>query len=97
MSCAKKKVICLLVTKDFEIFVGTNDCALPQGTCPRLPWEGYAKCKSICKQAHHAEIDALLKAGDKAKGSSVYISHHRVCDDCQAALDAAGVIKISLV
>ena len=97
MTCAKKKVICFLVAEDGSIFTGSNDCQNPQATCPRKPWEGYEKCNSICKQKHHAEIDALQKAGDKARGAKVYVVHKRVCPDCQKALDAAGVHSVSLV
>jgi deoxycytidylate deaminase len=97
MSCAKKKVICLLVTEDHSIFVCSNDCQNPQETCPREPGEGYEKCKSICQQPHHAEVDAIMKAGDKARGAMAFITHHRVCCDCQKSLEEAGVKSVSLV
>jgi deoxycytidylate deaminase len=97
MTCAKKKVTCFLVAEDGSIFIGSNNCNNPQGTCPRKPWEGYEKCKSICDQPMHAEIDALNKAGDKAKNAKVFVVHHRVCHECRTALDKAGVHSVTLV
>jgi len=34
---------------------------------------------------------ALEAAGEKAKGSIVLVSHHRICSDCRKKLIAAGV------
>ncbi len=56
MSCAKKRVQCVLIAEDGEVFVGENWCNNPQQTCPREPGEGYDKCTHICKQNAHAEI-----------------------------------------
>jgi hypothetical protein len=91
MSCAKKKVLCLILTPAGEIFIGENSCLEAQLDCPRLPGEGYEKCKRICKQVGHAEIMALAKAGIKACGATAIITHERICKECADALDQAGV------
>lgn len=91
--CAKKHVICTLVTPDGQRFTGTNGCRRPQENCPRLPGEDYAKCKAICWQLGHAEEIALERAGDKACGATAYlegIDHY--CKPCQRKLIDAGVL-----
>lgn len=97
MSCAKKKVLCFLISKDLEVFIGENNCLNPQPTCPREPGEGYEKCKSICQQTAHAEVNAIAVAGAKARGAKAFILHKRVCCDCQSSLDEAGVDSVTLV
>lgn len=91
--CAKKRVVCTLVTPTGERFVGTNDCRRPQDSCPRLPGEGYQKCKDICWQPGHAEEIALAFARERAEGATAYlegIDHY--CKECQRKLIEAGVL-----
>jgi len=97
MSCAKKKVLCFLISEDFEVFIGENNCLNPQPACPREHGEGYEKCKTICQQTAHAEVNAIALAGAKARGADAYVLHKRVCCDCQNALDSAGVKSVTLV
>jgi len=95
--CAKATVTCTLVTPEGEHIVGTNYCHNAQSACPRLPGEGYEKCRSICDQAGHAEVVAIALAGDKANGSRAYLQGHTyACQACQEALFAAGVISLSV-
>lgn len=97
MTCAKTKVTCELITADGVSFMGENWCENPQAACPREEGEGYEKCKTICKQFGHAEIDALRKAGDKAVGSRAFINGHTyACQSCQEALYGASVVSISV-
>ena len=98
MSCAKKRVQCVLIAKDGEVFIGENWCNEPQSECPRLPGEGYEKCKSICRQHSHAEVEAIELAGRKTRGAVAYlINHHHYCRDCQIALFDAGVSALKRV
>ena len=96
-NCAKRVVNCLIIAADGEKFYGTNYCHEPQKTCPREAGEGYEKCKTICRQAGHAEEIALKAAGEKAYGASAYIDHDHYCKYCQHKLFEAGVINLSLV
>lgn len=78
-------------------YVGRNDCANPQPVCLRLPGEGYDKCKSICDQAGHAEIEALKAAGEHARGSVAALTgHYWMCEPCGRALREAGVGAIMI-
>lgn len=97
MTCAKATVTCTLLTADGQRFVGTNWCANPQPVCPREPGEDYTKCRTICQQQGHAEVDAVREAGDQAKGAHAYIEGHTyACMDCQHTLFAAGVIALTV-
>lgn len=85
----------MLVTVDQEVYVGRNDCNNPQLTCPRadLPsGVGYHFCQTICRQRGHAEVMAMLAAGEKARGATlVLFGHDHFCPDCSIAMDEAGV------
>jgi len=95
--CAKATVICTLVTPDGARIVGTNECENPQTVCPRVPGDGYEKCYSVCRQVGHAEMVAVMRAGDRARGSRAYIEGTTyACMNCQHGLFAAGVKSISV-
>lgn len=95
--CVKQRVIATIIATCGEEFVGENDCDNAQSVCPRAGMAsgvGYHLCREVCRQGSHAEIAALKKAGPKARGATLHLRGHTyVCDDCQAALDAAGVAK----
>jgi pyrimidine deaminase RibD-like protein len=93
--CALVTVKCTIVTKDGERIVGTNFCYTPVTKCPRGLEEDYEKCRTVCTQAAHAEVVALIRAGDRAKRAGAYIEgHSRICDSCAMSLKAAGVNHI---
>ena len=93
-ACAKHRVICTLVTRSGEIFVGENWCAAPQKVCPRVKGDNYDKCITVCGQAGHAETMALMLAGDKAWGATAYVVGRKVCADCREQLKDAGVKNV---
>lgn len=95
--CAKRRVQAVLIATDGSIFLGENTCLYPQAVCPRAPGEGYAKCKSICGQAFHAEVDALFNAGFKAYGSRMIVSHTHACEHCLKCMNAAEVATVEFV
>lgn len=100
--CAKRRVQCLIYPIGMAPIYGENDCANPQTTCPRLPGEGYEKCKTVCQQDGHAELVALRKAklgdaGSSLWGASAHIrGHHWLCEPCGLALKEAGISKVIL-
>lgn len=95
--CVKATVTCTLVTADGEHIVGTNYCRNAQSVCPRLPGDGYEKCRTICDQVGHAEVVAVMLAGEKAKGARAYLQGHTyACQPCQETLFGAGVISLSV-
>lgn len=90
--CAKQRVTCTLYAADGQQFIGENLCQTPQRFCPRLPGEGYEKCKTVCNQLGHAEVLAVQAAGEHAKGAmAILTGHDHACADCQRTLFAAGV------
>lgn len=97
MTCAKKQVGCTILSADGRrMYHGTNDCANPQPVCPREPGEGYAKCKSICQQAGHAEEIALeLAKEDAVGGTAILYGHDHYCRSCQTQLFDAGVKSLT--
>lgn len=96
MTCAKKRVLALLVGASGKQYVGENLCLTPVDVCPREPGEGYEKCSSVCHQLHHAEVQAVANAGADARGGSITINYNRACDACLSVLAAAGVASITL-
>lgn len=95
MTCAKKKVECKIVCRDGAFYIGTNDCAVPQGVCPREQGEGYEKCGSICQQEGHAEqmaVKAALDDGVDLTGAVAYLSGiNHFCKPCQQLLYGVGI------
>lgn len=96
MTCAKAKVECWIVHPSGAVFYGSNDCATPVNICPRTADEGYEKCTHVCNQEGHAEQVALKKARHFARGATVFVTHHRICDNCADLLFAAGVDRVLL-
>lgn len=93
--CAKRRVVCTITTEDGRQFRGENDCENPQSVCPRAPSEGYEKCKSVCNQSGHAEIEALRAAGDHAYGAQADLEgHYWICEPCGRALRDAGIESV---
>lgn len=92
--CAKQETIAIIENHG-QYWVGTNWCASPQDICPRKEMAtgvGYELCKEVCQQGHHAEVDACIKAGDSAKGGTLYlIGHTYCCDNCKKVIDFYGI------
>lgn len=97
MTCAKIVVKCKITSKCGKEFIGENHCQNPQPKCPRNDGEGYEKCKSICLQGGHAEIDAINKAVGYTEGATAELSgHNHFCRECQLALFGAGVKYLTI-
>lgn len=102
--CAKRRVECRIESDhpsgETEYVIGNNDCDNPQSSCPRLPGEDYAKCKTICRQGAHAEIHALALASkvgiNVTGGRAIITGHHWVCAPCGLALRDAGIKNIEI-
>lgn len=89
--CAKRCVIAI-IEKDGKYYSGSNWCRNPQKKCLRLPDEDYSKCKTICEQDEHAELDAIKNAKGDTKGGIMYlIGHDHCCDNCLKAVRKAGI------
>lgn len=91
--CAKQRVSCTVVLPNAHKYYAENYCMSPQKVCPRLPGEGYEKCKTICQQLGHAEQVVAMYANEvDFTGATATLSGHTYfCQECQEALFAAGV------
>lgn len=100
MTCAKRRVLCILADNYGNVTIGENYCDEPQEVCPRGPGEDYTKCKTICRQDSHAEIIALtkwfLKHPESIPTHALILGHDRVCEDCSRALYECGVKHVTL-
>lgn len=97
MTCAKAIVRARLVLADGQVFLGENWVERPQSACPRGVGEGYAKCRDVCAQPAHAELDAIGKAGmENVLGAVIFVAHSHVCPDCRVVCDALGIEVILL-
>lgn len=101
MTCAKQVVEATIIATDGTTYVGRNDCANPQAVCPRgsMPSNvGYHLCRSVCRQAGHAEVMAIEAAGEHAEGATLILRGHvAVCPECMKACNAAGIARIEVV
>ena len=92
--CAKM-VIVAIIGNEGKFWIGTNWCENSQKICPRgdMPsGEGYNLCKEVCKQTGHAEENALLAAGEGARGGILYlIGHTYCCQNCKKLMAEAGI------
>lgn len=96
MTCAKQRVRVTLTHPDGRQWIGENRCRNPQATCPRAPGEDYTKCRTVCDQVGHAELDALQQAGEHARGCIASLEGHSYyCMPCQHSLFAAGVVALN--
>jgi len=98
MTCAKRQVWCEIETADGRRFYGDNGCRNPQEVCPRAPGEGYEKCRTICQQKGHAEVNAVIAAsivGASLEGAKATVGgHYYVCEHCARTLRDQGVATI---
>ena len=97
MTCAKQTVTATIVNGPLR-FVGTNHANNPQSICPRAEMPtgiGYKLCKSICQQENHAEVNAILAAGEHSRGATLYLEGHTyACEPCKLACHFAGIKEI---
>lgn len=98
--CVKMTVKAFIVAKDGSTAVGSNSIRNKVDTCPRVErncptGEGYELCKSVCDQGEHAEVSAIQNAqsqGIDLTDATLYITGHTYfCDNCIAAMTAAGI------
>lgn len=104
ISCVKRPVFCVIVTKKEEYIFGSNWMNNPVIECPRanLPTgEGYHLCKEVCDQTFHAELDALSKACKLEVitwGASLYLTNHTYCcNNCINAMRASGIKYVKCI
>lgn len=105
--CAKRRVTAILIPRNHNSLIfgqhqthyaATNWCFNPQETCPREEGEGYEKCKIICNQPNHAEVNVVNAAGERAKGSMVIvIGHDHCCENCLQVMADAGVAEVIIL
>lgn len=98
MTCAKATVLAVLENRHHpeDYVIASNTCNNPQQVCPREDGEDYTKCKTICQQPGHAEIEVLKKihSTDLTDYDLTIIGHDRMCQDCMNAVADAGVLVI---
>lgn len=100
-ACTRSQVGALVVKDTFIVGAGYNGVAsgllhCTDGGCERgkltyaekPPLGSYADCPAI-----HAENNAVMRAGEAASGSVVYVTREP-CSDCYGILAAANVIRV---
>ncbi len=101
--CALVKVESWIVTQDFQVFYGSNDCETPIAKCPRTErdrvLQNYLACITRCHQKSHSEVralDAALAAGANLKGARLFTSGNTICRTCQKELAHYGIVNFTL-
>jgi deoxycytidylate deaminase len=96
--CKKLTTVAIIMKDNQLISIGTNEIHAVIDVCPRKDMPtgvGYELCKSICHQEYHAEVDACIKAGDKANGGTLYlIGHTYCCDNCKKVMNEYGIKNV---
>lgn len=98
-NCIKQVVTATIITPSGERFTGSNYTTKDNGgVCPRANMksgEGYDLCRDVCGQIGHAEVIAIMIAGDKANGALLYLEGHTyACDNCSLTAKKAGIVEI---
>lgn len=98
--CKKQTVVAVIMKDNQLISTGTNEIHADVDNCPRIGMkagEGYDLCKSICKQKYHAEEEACIVAGEKAKGATLHlIGHTYCCDNCIKVMKQYGIDQVKI-
>ena len=98
--CKKQTTVAILMKDGELISIGTNEIHADIDACPRgdMPTGvGYELCKSVCKQGNHAEVNACLKAGEKAEGATLFlIGHSYCCEPCKKVMKEHGVVDVKI-
>jgi deoxycytidylate deaminase len=96
--CKKQTTLAIIMKDNKLISIGINEIKAEVIECPRMGLPsgvGYELCKSICNQKYHAEVDACVKAGEMAKGATLYlIGHTYCCDNCKKTMDEYGIANV---
>ena len=85
--CRKRKVGAQIMNNGIHISTGYNHN--PNGPCE----DEYGNTKP---DTIHAEVAAINNARVGIKGATMYVTHEP-CDDCKAAIDAAGIAEVIVV
>jgi dCMP deaminase len=99
-ACTRSQVGAVLTADNKLTYLGYNgvpagEVHCTDGGCPRglLTYEQLATLTDYSNcPAFHAEYNAILKAGQKAKGGTIYVTREP-CSDCYRHLMGAGVVR----
>jgi deoxycytidylate deaminase len=97
--CLKQTTIAVIMKDGKFIDIGNNSIRNKEiKVCPRegmKTGEGYEKCKDICKQVNHAEVDACNHARGRAHGGTLYlIGHSYACNNCIEIMKKYGIKEL---
>lgn len=102
--CVKQPVYALIVATNGTHHFGSNWMTNQDVTvCPRVELncvsgQGYHLCKEVCNQDFHAERFAIQLCTSDTAGATLYLTGHTYCcDDCIAAMKAAGIAKAIVI
>lgn len=95
--CAKQEVIAI-VENHGRYWIGSNYCNRAREDCPRkgMPTgAGYERCLEVCQQFYHAEVRAMIAAGQDCKDGKLYvIGHTYACETCRRTAEEMGITEI---
>lgn len=91
-TCLDKAVGCVIVSQDNQIIAcGYNGAPSKYPDCKERNY-CIKQCKNYCV-ATHAEINALIKAGERAKGGKLFVSLEP-CLECAKAIINAQIKEV---
>ena len=93
-TCLDKAVGCVIVSQDNQIIsCGYNGAPSKFPDCKSLGYCRKHKVNPGLCIATHAEINALIKAGDRAKGGKIFVSLEP-CFECAKAIINAKITEV---
>jgi len=99
--CVKQEVTAVIECLNGDVYMGSNWCGNPQEKCPRQDMPtgiGYEKCRDVCRQQAHAEVDACANAGKNARDGTLYlIGHSYCCDNCKKVIREHGIKTVIII
>lgn len=90
-TCDRARVGAVLVSPE-HLVISTGYNGSPPGL-PHCDEVGHLMIAGHCRRTVHAEANALLLAGERARGGTLYVTHSP-CLECQKLLIRAGVQRV---
>lgn len=92
-TCDRAQVGAVIVRERDKKVLGTGYNGAPRGL-PHCDEEEHLMRDGHCARVIHAEVNAIMQAGDEARGATIYLTHGPPCLPCTLLIIQAGVERV---